>query len=152
MNSQQEDLLRKYVSMALPYGVKILYEGWDSDRDDDFSVIETIIGADNRFIYTKWGKTGDEDKHCFSVDNWKLYLYPLSSINEKDGLSISEYVGCHVSVRGGEIYFPCDLDNTLANWEKVFNWLVKHHFDFLSLIPKGLAIGVTEDNNPYKEE
>lgn len=28
---------------------------------------------------------------------------------------------------------------------------VKHHFDHRGLIEKGLAIKVTEENNPYKE-
>ena len=33
----------------------------------------------------------------------------------------------------------------------VIDWLLKNHFDFRGLIPKGLAIAVTEENNPYKE-
>ena len=32
-----------------------------------------------------------------------------------------------------------------------FNWLLAHHFDFMGLIPKGLAIKATEDNNPYTD-
>lgn len=30
------------------------------------------------------------------------------------------------------------------------DWLNKNHFDYRDLIPKGLAIEVTEENNPYK--
>jgi hypothetical protein len=33
----------------------------------------------------------------------------------------------------------------------IIDWLLKNHFDFRSLIPKGLAIEVTKDNNPYKD-
>lgn len=29
-------------------------------------------------------------------------------------------------------------------------WLLKKHFDFMGLIPKGLAIEVTKENNPYE--
>ena len=29
-------------------------------------------------------------------------------------------------------------------------WLLENHFDFIGLIPKGLAIEVTEENNPYE--
>ena len=29
--------------------------------------------------------------------------------------------------------------------------LNRHHFDYRGLIPKGLAIEVTEENNPYKD-
>ena len=31
------------------------------------------------------------------------------------------------------------------------DWLNKNHFDYRDLIEKGLAIEVTEENNPYKE-
>ena len=34
---------------------------------------------------------------------------------------------------------------------RVLDWLNAHHFDFRNLIEKGLAIAVTEENNPYKE-
>lgn len=32
-----------------------------------------------------------------------------------------------------------------------FDWLNAHHFDYRGLIPMGLAIEVTEENNPYKD-
>ena len=31
------------------------------------------------------------------------------------------------------------------------DWLNEHHFDYRGLIDKGLAIEVTDDNNPYKD-
>ena len=33
----------------------------------------------------------------------------------------------------------------------IIQYLLEHHFDFRGLIEKGLAIAVTEENNPYKE-
>lgn len=32
----------------------------------------------------------------------------------------------------------------------IIHWLNKNHFDYRRLIPMGLAIEVTEENNPYK--
>ena len=32
------------------------------------------------------------------------------------------------------------------------DWLNVHHFDYQELIPKGLAIEVTKDNNPYEKQ
>jgi hypothetical protein len=32
-----------------------------------------------------------------------------------------------------------------------FDWFNAHHFDYRGLIEKGLAIAVTEENNPYKD-
>ena len=31
----------------------------------------------------------------------------------------------------------------------LFDWLNEHHFDYRDLISRGLAIKVTDDNNPY---
>lgn len=40
-----------------------------------------------------------------------------------------------------------------CNTQYIFltDWFNEHHFDYRGLIEKGLAIEVTEDNNPYKE-
>ena len=35
--------------------------------------------------------------------------------------------------------------------KEVIDWLNSHHFDYRGLIERGLAIEVTEENNPYKE-
>ena len=43
------------------------------------------------------------------------------------------------------------INGTFINAGLIVNWLLKNHFDFMGLIPKGLAIEVTEENNPYKE-
>ena len=34
---------------------------------------------------------------------------------------------------------------------EMFDWLNARHFDYRGLIPMGLAIEVTEENNPYKK-
>lgn len=39
---------------------------------------------------------------------------------------------------------------SVEDMDNIVNYLHKHHFDFRGLIPKGLAIKVTEKNNPYK--
>lgn len=33
--------------------------------------------------------------------------------------------------------------------DEYLEWLHEHHFDYRGLIEKGLAIEVTEENNPY---
>ena len=44
------------------------------------------------------------------------------------------------------------IKNGHQNTIKSINWLLKNHFDINDLIPKGLAIKVTEENNPYNKE
>ena len=43
-----------------------------------------------------------------------------------------------------------DILDALANDMDAIDWLNAHHFDYRGLIEKGLAIEVTEENNPYK--
>ena len=39
----------------------------------------------------------------------------------------------------------------ISKWYHGVDWLIAHHFDYRGLIEKGLAIAVTEENNPYKD-
>ena len=142
MASENKELLVKYLCMALPYGVKIWHTGWDSDSGTDFDTVETLIGIDDKFIYTVWDKTGDRKKHYLSVSNWKPYLRPMSSMTDEEAM---EYANC-----GGIIAISPQMNYLIPN-PKSINWLLEHHFDFMGLIPKNLAIEVTEYNNPYKE-
>jgi hypothetical protein len=38
----------------------------------------------------------------------------------------------------------------VEDFSMVMDWLNERHFDYRGLIEKGLAIEVTEENNPYK--
>lgn len=65
----------------------------------------------------------------------KPYLRPMSSMTEEEWKEYRD-ITC------------CLIENCEA-WNEV-DWLNKHHFDYRGLIEKGLAIEVTEENNPYK--
>jgi hypothetical protein len=47
-------------------------------------------------------------------------------------------------------YLECMLYNTIYDGAFASDYLNAHHLDYRGLIPKGLAIEVTESNNPYK--
>ena len=66
----------------------------------------------------------------------KPYLRSTSSITteEKEEL-VKEFWGSH----------------TIKDRFEEVCWYLSKHFDINGLIPKGLAIEVTEENNPYKE-
>ena len=63
------------------------------------------------------------------------YLRPMSSMTEEEKREYS------LTKKLSIVDYP-----TLES----FDWLLKNHFDFRGLIPKDLAIEVTEENNPYK--
>lgn len=161
MIQEDKESLLQYLSAALPYGVKILHTGWDCDSDTDFDTVETLIGIDDRFIYTIWDKTGNREKHCLSVSNWKPYLRSMSSMTEEEIDELKElctiYEPSDSPIIGFEDYGIRVLTHHLSDDSiafsinmKVINWLLEKHFDFMGLIPKGLAIEVNESNNPYE--
>jgi hypothetical protein len=70
----------------------------------------------------------------------KPYLRPMSSMTEKEK---EEY--CNLQAK-----FLYSSQYPVTDAYELFDWLNKNHFDFRGLIEKGLAIEVTEENNPYK--
>jgi hypothetical protein len=77
-------------------------------------------------------KTGHIEQLLNDNIELKPYLRPLSSMTEEE-----------------EIFYNIKYPY-IKNYEQV-DWLNAHHFDYRNLIEKGLAIAVTEENNPYKE-
>ena len=130
--TQDKDLLLKYLCMALPYRTAIR-----DDYGDTIFLDYNDVHIQNYFERIVEGVV-------------RPYLRPMSSMTEKDCLSLSKELNLSIRARGGDIYFPHNEDNTLENWNKVNNWLLKNHFDSMGLIPKKLAIEVTEENNPYE--
>ena len=89
----------------------------------------------------------------------KPYLRPMSSMTEEEFEKLKEYSGLKYEQLDLASYqdgtYKC-LDFYLSEVPSyivilVFDWLNRHHFDYRGLIEKGLAIRVTEENNPYKE-
>ena len=96
----------------------------------------------------------------------KPYLLPLSSMTEEEAKEIATLRGLKniLSVQITDEYIDVIIDDGFNSTEmstiwydeiissiEIFDWLNAHHFDYRGLIPKGLAIAVTEENNPYKE-
>ena len=65
------------------------------------------------------------------------YLRPMSSMTDEEDDTYRNLLG----------YEPTNFPNS----EESLDFALKKHLDFLELIPMGLAIEVTEDNNPYKD-
>ena len=79
---------------------------------------------------------GDIDLFLHHFITLKPYLRPMSSMTEE------EY----------EYYNACAGYGTYEQvMEDILDFLHRKHFDYRGLIEKGLAIEVTEENNPYKE-
>lgn len=145
MTQEDKELLLKDLSARLLYGVKCTTKSmWDG--------IYTIEGyRDNRFFLDC--PVYDEGDDEWMIESIVPYLRPMSSMTEEE---FAEYEKAN------------DLDTLdssetlrenmkakhrvrISKWYHGADWLNAHHFDYRGLIKKGLAIAVTEENNPYKE-
>lgn len=147
MKQEDKDLLLRYLSMALPYNLKLQYQGKDYD----------YFGIDRGRIFVNIARPGEWLSHT-NIYEVKPYLRPMSSMTEEEDkerirLGIwrnSQAKGCEVT----RIIPDTSEDYSSQPLQNALKFLLKKHFDIFGLIPKGLAIAVTEENNPYdtKEE
>ena len=153
MTTEQKELLFKDLSSRLPYGVVILHEGWNYEWDDSLSTWERVVGIDDKFIYTKVIDTHTkeeyrEDKHSISLFDDKPYLRPMSSMTAEEK---KEYESLRILIPISYNSYSSTYNLYTTDTMDSFDWLNANHFDYRGLIEKGLAIEVTEENNPYKE-
>ena len=131
MTQEDKQLLLKDLCCRLPYGVKV---------QDELGRVNKLVIGNADLIRLFYNDFSIYRENALSLP----LLRPMSNMTEEDNLSLSRYVGCSIRAKYGEIYFPNIEDNTLGNWEKVFKWLFKNHFDYHGLIEKGLAIEAPE--------
>lgn len=122
MTQEDKELLLKDLCARLPYGV--ICEIYN----DTCTIKEKLLfGGISRFA---------DDTICV-----RPYLRPMSSMTEEEEI---EYDATFATIKLADGHY----DSTMTY--KSFDYLNKKHFDYRGLIPKGLAIEVTEDNNPYE--
>lgn len=137
MTQENKDLLLKDLCARLPYGVKILHEGWNYEWDDELSTVERVVGIDDKFIYTKVidtynGEEYRDDKHPIDTFDDKLFLRPLSSMTEEE--KNNWRLICAMS--------GYDMNEVDAN--AAIDLLNANHLDYRGLIPRGLALSAPE--------
>ena len=133
MTREEKDLLLNDLCSRLPHGVIIEHEG-------NLSKLDTIFMCD----FISISSTSMDNKLLYNLylDEVKPYLYPLSSMTEEQNIIYGDF--CYAVINS----LPWDTQTAL---NELVDWLNKNHFDYRGLIEKGLAIEVTEDNNPYKK-
>ena len=145
MTQENKDLLLRDLCARLPYGVKVNYNEEVCTIDSIGNDSELLLKNTDGEIIPKW-----EDSLFISIEKCKPYLFPLSSMTEEQKiecfkgtpLEIDKYGDISVKDNsyGGSQYTDLEI------YLEVINWLLKNHFDFRGLIPKGLAIDCTNLN------
>lgn len=131
MTQNEKDLLLKDLCARLPYGVKVQSYGYE----DGVETIETL-------------STIDSDGYMSTLECETLkpiakpYLFPLSSMTEKQKKEYEDALTYHDYVKGGWTIAKSFEDEYIIPY-----WFVdfcnKNHFDYRGLIPMGLAIDAT---------
>ena len=133
MKQENREILLKDLCARLPYGV-IVETPKEKGHvcDINLTIFETKVGVNINAT--------SRDK--FNIEDIKPYLFPLSSMTEEEW---EDYQKIRMIdwVHG-------DINGTFINAGLIVDWLNVHHFDYRGLIPMGLAIPVTKENNPYK--
>lgn len=136
MTQEEKELLLKDLCTRLPYDVKVAFQVGNNVPD-----IRVFTGKD--YDYLKYYHFIDDFTNC----TFKPYLRSIDSsmTEEEDKKRIELGIWRNSNIEG------CKVTAIDKNVDKALDWLNANHFDYRGLIPKGLAIEITEDNNPYKE-
>ena len=124
MTQEDKELLLKDLCARLPYGVKCIVTKSRTEEGQ-----EGDVGKIGWVCLEGVDCIGDREPFFSEFGNFKLYLFPLSSMTEeqeKEYNNLNCYeLGC----------FP--------HTEEALDYLIKNHFDYRCLIEKGLAIDAT---------
>ena len=125
-----KDLLLKDLSARLGYGVMCQVDDGAAGLNDgklvEIDISKELVRFDADYYWDAY------------IDDVKPYLRPMSSLTDEEKKEYDHRLEC--------MFYDAMYDDAFA-----IDWLNEHHFDYRGLIEKGLAIEVTEENNPYKE-
>ena len=136
MTKEDKELLLKDLCARLLYGVVVHIHDINVDDYD-----RQLIPEDIDFIQLN-------RRDC------KPYLRPMSSMTEEEKRELYNWL---IEFDGNWFDFnklinKLTFDKILIAFDNSWllcDWLNKKQFDYHGLIPKGLAIEVTKENNPY---
>ena len=149
MKKEDKEILLKDLSARLSYGVKLKPIGLE-DTIISYATLKGISKDDNGDYHFEINDR-DIDGNRLSYGAFKLgcsailylpYLRPMSSMTEEELKTYHSYCECDDGDFTGEILYFDTIES--------FDYLTSIHIDYRGLIPMGLAIEVTEENNPYK--
>ena len=145
MEENLKHLLLKDLCARLPYGVKVEHLLHAPNNPSELFGVD----VDKQILYCD--HKGREE--WYKVDFIKPYLRPMSSMTEEEKNYIDHRWGAdnYGNITTYSSYEGGVSEIELADIVGFQDWLNKNMFDYRGLIEKGLAIEVTEENNPYKD-
>lgn len=127
MTKEEKELLLKELCSRSQHGVKVWRQGGN--------YVLSCIDIEKQRVYLKVGFEATRG-WWFDIEEVKLYLRPMSSMTEEEQSTLDSM--CN----GVEMVSRL---SGLKMFDKAFDWLNEHHFDYRGLIPMGLALEAPED-------
>ena len=138
MTDIEKNLVKIDLCGRLPYNVKVHAKYTDIGETIELDGIVKMIDDD--------GVVGIEVINDFSsawtyaqIDNIKPYLFPLSSMTERQCYELSSI---RSSFQDCWKYIKTPIPLSICNFEQI-EWFHKNHFDYRGLIEKSLALDAT---------
>ena len=129
MTQEEKELLLKDLCARLPYKVKVQDTYYNELEPAPIWLLDLNAQAVRLFA----------DEGYQSIEYIKPYLFPLSSMTEKQCYKLS-------SIRSGFQdcwkYIKTPIPLSICNFEQI-DWFHRNHFDYRGLIEKGLALDAT---------
>ena len=147
MTQEDKMLLIKDLSSRLPYSVHVQHTSGFSGVLYDISMHHKYEENDNVYdiiCYTDFFGDGDS----ITIEHFKPYLFPLSSLTEEQRNNISKLLidtqnefspYGEINMKGCDNLFICSVKQSNA----LINYCLANHLDINGLIEKGLAIDAT---------
>lgn len=138
MTEKHKLLLLKDLSARLPYDTIVKFNNGKYFEDiklKNCNITDVEDGYEPKpYLRPLASMTADERKELATLCDMHMYCRDIGY----DGINIM------TNLYDKQIYYT-----NLVNMEAI-DWLNAHHFDYRGMIEMGLAIKVTEENNPYK--
>lgn len=145
MEKTDRELLIKEISSRLPYGIKAQVFGWDEEKGEVAIPLKVYyINTDGYISF----EHNHYDVESIYIEDCRLYLRPMSSMTEEEKKEYNKTRIAKFRKAGPGYRYDgwWEYYDTIAS----FDYLNSIHIDYRGLIPKGLAIAVNKNNNPYK--
>ena len=133
MTQEDKELLLKDLCARLPYGIKCRYQ--------HIQYIEN-----GKIIDINMFGRVNVDGHVKDICDVKPYLFPLSSMTEEQKEELKNEISKQTDILIERMKNDdCGIDCGKYHFHSLLEleWLLKNHFDYRGLIPKGAAIDAT---------
>lgn len=136
MTLSDKKLLVKYLCARLPYQLKVKV---DNDKEP-YTLL--AINANNNICVIGLQFDDVYATSRVEIERIRPYLRKKASMTAEEWTIYHDFCDEHYLFDYGHVYFdtPESLD-----------YLNENHIDYRGFINKGIAIEVTEENNPYKD-